>query len=54
MGGATLACGKFVGCLNGDVNNLHLVRCTTMAYFEGQNELAQNHTPYSDLIGGVN
>ncbi len=54
MGGTTLACGKFVGCLNGDVNNLHLVRCTTMAYFEGQNELAQNHTPYSDLIGGVN
>ena len=53
MANNQLPCGKFIGCLRGDVANLQLVRCITMAYYEGKNEVAQAFTPYSDLIGGV-
>ena len=53
MASNQLPCGKFIGCLRGDVGNVSLVRCSTMAYYEGQNDVANNFVPYSDLIGGV-
>lgn len=53
MANNQLPCGKFIGCLRSDEANLQLVRCITMAYYEGKNEVAQAFTPYSDLIGGV-
>lgn len=53
MGTSGVACGKFVGYLNGTVDAVALTRCTTMAYFEGLNEAAQTFVPYSDLIGAA-
>lgn len=55
MGAATLACGRFVGCLTGqnDATTVTFTRCATMAYYEGLNELARAHqSTYGDLLGG--